>query len=139
MNWKGCLHPFLLFHLLLLFRVNNSNKVVFSVSNNSQTSLWNKGGTGTPKSSFYCTNYLHIVPINDMHISSAAYSVNYNGHAEGRPINSIFYKLNLKDLEIHNKLPLEEHIYELEGVFASIPVISPPPVISHTMKGEFLI
>jgi hypothetical protein len=38
--------------------------------------------------------------------------------AEGRPINSIFYKLNLKDLEIHNKLPLEEHIYELEGVFA---------------------
>jgi hypothetical protein len=27
-------------------------------------------------------------------------------------------------------------IYELEGVFASIPVISPPPVISHTMKGE---
>jgi hypothetical protein len=27
--------------------------------------------------------------------SSAAYFVNYNGHAEGRPINSIFYKLNL--------------------------------------------
>jgi hypothetical protein len=46
--------------------------------------------------------------------------INYNGHAEGRPINSIFYKLNLKDLEIHNKLPLEEHIYELEGVFAPI-------------------
>jgi hypothetical protein len=38
--------------------------------------------------------------------SSAAYSVIYNGHAEGRPINSVFYKLNLKDLKIHNKLPL---------------------------------
>jgi hypothetical protein len=25
-------------------------------------------------------------------------------------------------------LPLEEHIYELEGVFASIPVISPPVI-----------
>jgi hypothetical protein len=45
----------------MCFCVNNSNKVVFSVNNNSQTSLWNKGGTGTPKSSFYCTNYLHIV------------------------------------------------------------------------------
>ena len=66
--------------------------------------------------------------------SSAAYFVNYNGHAEGRPINSIFYKLNLKDLEIHNKLPLEEHIYELEGVFAPI-----SPVISHTMKGEISV
>jgi hypothetical protein len=43
----------------MCFCVNNSNKVVFSGSNNSLTSLWNKGGTGTPKSSFYCTKYLH--------------------------------------------------------------------------------
>jgi hypothetical protein len=120
MNWKGCLFVLITVTKLSLVLVTIA-KPLFGI----------KVVRALPNPVF--------IVLTIFILSLAAYSVNYNGHAEGRPINSIFYKLNLKDLEIHNKLPLEEHIYELEGVFASIPVISPPPVISHTMKGEFLI
>jgi hypothetical protein len=49
------------------------------------------------------------------------YSVIYNGHAEGRPINSVFYKLNLKDLKIHNKFEtIRSYIYITSSLWGKI-------------------
>jgi hypothetical protein len=73
----------------------------------------------------------------DYFYSSAAHTVNDwfgNGQPEDHSLNSVFYKLNLEDLEIYRKLALREHIYELEGVFVYIPL-----VISHTMNKEISI
>ncbi len=73
----------------------------------------------------------------DYFYSSAAHAVNDwfgNGQPEYHSLNSVFYKLNLEDLEIYRKLALKEHIYELEGVFVSI-----PSVVSHTMNKEISI